>query len=228
MKKNRVLITGLAVLTATLMLSPAAFASRQPAVPKTTTAATTTPAAVTDTVTDREMPVKENVSGSLPYLNSYEDKDIQDKVNQSITDLNNNTITAAERGSEVSFSYKVTGDTKYLSLVMNVEVNPGNTSSNDVHTIVLSKQEPKICTLKDLMSTGDVDAYKTATDIVRKQIAQDTDKYLAGEADKAVVDKDSAFYVDDKSQIVVVFDKYSIAPGATGVPSFVLGTLGTI
>ena len=42
----------------------------------------------------------------------------------------NNTITAAERGSEVSFYYKVTGDTKYLSLVMNVEVNPGNTSSN--------------------------------------------------------------------------------------------------
>ena len=217
MKKHRIWTTALVALVVVLMLTTAAFA-RNTSPPKTTPAASESLV----TIIAKEMPTKDNVFGSLPYLKTYIDKDIGDKVNKSITKLYEDTV-AANKDSKVTFSYTISGDEQYLSLIMNVEVNSGNTSSKDVHTIVLSKQEAKICTLQDIMSAEN--AYKTATETVRKQIAQHPEKYLQGVAGKAVVDKNTAFYVDEKSQIVVVFNKYSIAPGVTGAPSFTVETL---
>lgn len=211
--KKTALLAGIVSLIAALALSTTVFASEKGHY----------------TVTDKHLPGSSvSVSGALPTLtaDTPEYKTVADRVNTKMTALYNNTIMEARANANwlrpAAFSYTVTGDEDYLSLVVRAELNAGNTSSQKLSTIVLNRDQPAIRTLRDLL--GD-NAYAMATQSVQAQIAKDPAQYFPESSADAIVDSNTAFYINDKSEIVVVFDKYSIAAGYVGAPEFVVGTV---
>lgn len=81
---------------------------------------------------------------------------------------------------------------------------------------VWNKAEAERVKLEELFGTD----YKAALDKqIRKQIAKQPDDYFADEFKGIDAGQEEDFYVKD-GKAVIVFPKYSIAPGAAGTPEF--------
>jgi hypothetical protein len=95
-------------------------------------------------------------------------------------------------------------------------VDAGNTSSDKVSSIVYD--ENKIYTLTDLLGEN---ANRIADETIKTIISQGpAGQYFSGEEGFQGINKNTAFYVDTDGKVVIVFDKYSIAPGSSGTPEF--------
>ncbi|MCL2351314.1 MAG: stalk domain-containing protein, partial [Firmicutes bacterium] len=132
----------------------------------------------------------------------------------------------AKKNAGVYFTYDVITTTEYTSVVIHTSVNPGNTSSDRVTTFVLNTtasdggEKYRIYTLEDLLGPN---AYKLANSAISKGIAAaDPGSYFTGGDGFDGLYSDPSFYVDQDGNAVIIFDKYSIAPGVMGTPAFAI------
>ena len=81
----------------------------------------------------------------------------------------------------------------------------------------------KDITLADVLGEDWVNICNAA---VQTYIDQDTTGlfFSADEGGFTTVDEATSFYLNEDGQVVVVFDKYAIAPGYMGMPEFVIET----
>lgn len=95
------------------------------------------------------------------------------------------------------------------------EGSEGGTSMPRIDTYnVRNVAEAQLVTLSDLLGAN----YKEKLDAdILAEIKKDTDKYFLEEYKGTSVEQ--SFYID-KGELVVVFPKYSIAPGYVGSPEF--------
>ncbi len=102
-----------------------------------------------------------------------------------------------------------------VSLVVTTYAATGGTGNPRVDTYnFYNKPDTKRLELQDVLGNG----YKETVNVaIREQIAKEPAKYFVN-AFEGISDH-QAFYVNE-GDVVIVFPKYSIAPGATGVPEF--------
>ncbi|WP_187296350.1 stalk domain-containing protein [Tepidibacter mesophilus] len=107
-----------------------------------------------------------------------------------------------------------------VSLEVIKEFNNGGTGNPDIDFYNISNKDKAVeLTLKDLIGEKDKEIINNQ---IKKQIEQNKDKYFNGEDGiegfKSISDNQKFYY--ENGNIVIVFDKYEIAPGATGIPEF--------
>ncbi|MCM3039115.1 DUF3298 domain-containing protein [Paenibacillus motobuensis] len=127
------------------------------------------------------------------------------------------------RPYELYIDYEVKSDgsaanpQQLLSFVVTQEGFSGGTSMPIKYFYnVWNKSEAERVTLEELFGTD----YKAALDKqIREQIAKQPDDYFADEFKGIDAGQEEDFYVKD-GKAVIVFPKYSIAPGAAGTPEF--------
>lgn len=168
-----------------------------------------------------------NVTGYLPFFRDMNDREFASKINTSINDFYMKTMDEVSRNSEYAakkpetrFNYELTGDSKYLSVIMQATINPGNTHAEHIKTLVLDRNQPKLYSLVDILGNG---AYAMVDDSINKVIDANPGNYFKGMDGFKGTDSKTSFYINDKSELVVLYDKYEIAPGVAGVPVFVVG-----
>ncbi len=163
------------------------------------------------------------VDGSLPQFTDTSDADLAERVNDLVARFYDEIMISAQPLSDVPpnpdimFSYDVFETEKYLSVVLHGSVNPGNTASDVVRTIVLDQKTDKLYTLPDILGKG---AYAAAQEFVAQAIRAHPDQYLQ-DVKIPRVDVNTSFYINGAGDLVFIFDKYAIAPGASGTPEIV-------
>lgn len=184
-----------------------------PTVDEPATTAEPTAAKITYVIEDLELKsTTTTIKGKLPVFKEVSDKAFSDKINGIVDTFFNATLKKAEAAKkEVTFSYDVKGDEKYLSVVLRGVVADDKVLNEDVTTLVMDKTEYKLYTLTDILGPS---AYKVVDAYINAQIDSKKADYLTGEAGFKGVTATTDFYMDKDSLLTILFDKDEIAPTA--------------
>ncbi len=161
------------------------------------------------------------ITGELPQFTDMKDEALQTKLNKIITNLFDKKVADAKKinSPALNFQYEVKESEKYLSLLIYTYLSSGNTGSDDVTTIVLDKNQYKQYeTLVDLLGPN---GYKIANIKISQQMkAAPEYQYFTGDEGFKGTNSATKFYMDEHGKIIVIFNKYEIAPGVSGMPKF--------
>lgn len=121
-------------------------------------------------------------------------------------------------------------DENLLSLYFYTTISAGG-SGEYSRCFTLDKRTGQVLRLSDLFSEGSDYVEAISNDILRQM----TEQVQAGEGDYFIpggiwseeecfktIDADQNFYLDGDNQLVILFDEYEVAPGAMGMPQFVI------
>lgn len=190
----------------------------------------------------------------LPKMENSSRDDLKNRINNEIRVKINTVVTEAEkRAEEYRQAFLATGGSEDewhpLEIYVDYEVK---CNTNNILSFVITKSESyasvytekyyynidmetgKELELSDLLGP---DYINTTNEIIRQQIEErissDENAMFFGycEDDDFIdmkfktISDDTKFYVNDKEQAVIVFDKYEIAPGYMGFVEFVIASL---
>lgn len=177
-------------------------------------------------------------------INGLKDKELEKTLNtkfinegQAIYDEFNKEIDSMKAdGIEghigVGSDFEIKTDTDdVLSIILTKYTTMGS-SSTSFNTYVVDKTNQKIVTLKNLFK--DDNYIKTISDNIKEQMraitkADDSKGFYIDSNDMPEtnfekIKADQNFYINNMGQLVILFDKYEVAPGYMGAPEFVIPT----
>lgn len=172
------------------------------------------------------------------------DKKLEDKLNAEFKENANTLIAAYEKdvkelkeefGDDVPIHMGVESDYTVRTdndsvLALDVYIFNVAGSSSTRHTFYnINKKTSKLIELKDLFKKG-ADYVTPISEYVKKQMEYENktnDGLFWVEDDEFTegfkkIKADQNFYINDKGEIVICFDKYEVAAGAQGCPEFVI------
>lgn len=83
--------------------------------------------------------------------------------------------------------------------------------------------DKKILSLGDIFGNNYIEIInKEISTQIKKRLKEDSSAYFIDDLGFKSIKKNQKFYINNNGQVVIVFDKYSIAPGASGEPEFVI------
>ena len=175
---------------------------------------------------------------TIPKISGLRDEQWQEQLNSAIKnlalkDINNLEHDAQEFAAEAEkngwkfrpyplvINYELKSNDRILSFVVNTYYSYGNSGYVRVDSYNIDTVHNKLLKLKDLFKP-DAD-YKTAINSeIKKQIELQKKQgvyYFEGEEGFKTISDYQSFYLDG-TNLVMVFPKYSIAPGYIGTPEF--------
>ncbi|AFS79759.1 copper amine oxidase domain-containing protein [Gottschalkia acidurici 9a] len=160
------------------------------------------------------------ITGKIPQFENMRDKELEKKLNKIVGDLYEKKVAEAKelKSPGINFEYEIKESEKYISVLVYTYISSGNTGSDEVNTIVIDKDKHnQIETLVDLMGSN---AYKIANNIISETIKVASSGTYFTEDGFDGTNSATKFYVDDNGKAVIIFDKYEIAPGSSGMPKF--------
>ena len=87
-------------------------------------------------------------------------------------------------------------------------------------------------TLMDLIEQNEISIDLINTEIKNqieiKEAADENNLYFHDEDEFTTISEDQSFYINDQSQLVIVFDRYEIAPGYMGEQEFIIPVVVTL
>ena len=183
----------------------------------------------------------DSLSVKVPEVKNTGNPEMEERVNQQIEERINKTTEQLYKDSaqvremmkkekvesltaktEVTIDYKITcnqNDLLSFQIMTNYQLN---TSMQEYQTFNLDLASGKDITLQDLFGA---DYEKIINASVRKQIKQRTEQdetasYFDGAMGFQGIRKNQPYYIDSKGNVVIIFEKYSIAPGYMGTQEF--------
>ena len=189
---------------------------------------------------------KDNVSYSVrqPAVADDQGQVQDDVVNQQIQQaIDTYLADAQQRIEEYKEAYLATGGTEEEFLSRNIQVQVDYqvfSQTEDTLSFALYMDENWVnsygivkyynldlqtgqpLTLQDLLGDNWQSMVNEEIAAQIQQQGQEGVPYLIDESTFSGVTDQTKFYINDQHQIVIVFDKYEIAPGSSGRPEFVL------
>lgn len=189
---------------------------------------------------------KDNVSYSVrqPAVADDQGQVQDDVVNQQIQQaIDSYLADAQQRIEEYKEAYLATGGTEEEFLSRNIQVQVDYqvfSQTEDTLSFALYMDENWVnsygivkyynldlqtgqpLTLQDLLGDNWQSMVNEEIAAQIQQQEQEGVPYLIDESTFSGVTDQTKFYINDQHQIVIVFDKYEIAPGSSGRPKFVL------
>ena len=170
--------------------------------------------------------IEGNESEAVDYINKDVDeltKILADQFNKELEEIGNKGYSGIYVDYEV-----VTNTDKWFTLKICVHEAAG--SSNTYYKYYhIDKTDGKIVVLEDLF---EADNFATVLEDeikrqMRKMMAEDSEKiYWVDNAeigqDFVTLDNEHNFYWNESNDLVIVFDKYEVAPGYMGTPEFTI------
>lgn len=175
----------------------------------------------------------ELVDGNITYpqIQGLTDKDYEEKLNSLIELEVNKELQSIEKEAEelakrpfvlnIDYSVKCDND-DLLSIVLNKFTLTGASGFTRISDYNIDKKANRTLELKDLFEEG-VDFKSIINEEIKAQIDEKLKEsptaFFTGEDGFKTVYDTQPFYIEG-SDLVVVFPKYEIAPGASGLPQF--------
>lgn len=174
---------------------------------------------------------------NVPKLEG-ENKDVIDFINKDVNELTTILVNQFYKDLEISgnnghgsihVDYEVTTNTnRWFTLKLSV-LETAASSNNYFKFYHIDKKTGKIVKLNDLFNTETFSDILTAEIKKQMQNQMDADKNIKywinnsqiGE-EFTSISQDHNFYWNEHNQLVLIFDKYKVAPGFMGTPEFVI------
>lgn len=130
-------------------------------------------------------------------------------------------------------TWKTLRDDEALLVIKGVNTINAGGSGEFSRCFILDKKSGNMLELKDLFQEGsdyvDVISAEVLKQMTRRQQSGEGRYYIPGsifgEEDWfRKIAEDQNFYINDQNRLVIVFDKYEVAPGSMGMPEFVIDT----
>lgn len=146
--------------------------------------------------------------------------------------IDDKSLTLEDGHESVDTTYKVvTNNRKVLSIRIDTVIAMGGSDSFS-KCYNLDKRTGKVLELANLFQEGS-DYRKIISENIIKQMDEKVKKndqysyFIAGRPDDmgdgfSTIKKDQNFFVKDNGELVIVFDKYEVAPGFMGVQEFTI------
>lgn len=180
---------------------------------------------------------KHEIDIEVPELEG-EDNEAIDFINKDVSELTTALVNQFYKDFELSnnngygsihVDYEVITNTdRWFTLKLSVSETAA--SSNSYYKFYhIDRKQGKIVELKDLFNTDKFS--ETLVAEIKKQMREQMDedeniKYLIDDGEVGekftIVSEDHNFYWNDNGDLVIVFNKYEIAPGSMGTPEFVI------
>lgn len=167
-----------------------------------------------------------------------EDSNAADYINKNVSELTTALVNQFYKDLEVTdnngygsihVDYEVITNTdRWFTLKLSVSETAAS-SDNYFEFYHIDKEQGKIIELGDMFNTDNFSDILVAE--IKKQMQQQMDedetiKYWINDGEIgeefATVGVDHNFYWNDAGNLVIVFDKYEVAPGLMGTPEFVI------
>jgi len=184
-----------------------------------------------------------NADVNIPAVEGFESKTLEEQINQEIQEKMNmhledgqlkakeNKEAFLETGGEeenfrpmiieIDYSIKSYNDNRISFAVHYFEAMASSFTKTYYYTIDL--KEDRLLTLEDLLGSNYEDKInEQISDKIEKELEESPAKYFQDEMGFKGISEDQSFYINDDNQIVVVFNKYEIAPGSSGEPEFII------
>ena len=185
---------------------------------------------------------------TIPEIANTGSDDLENRINQEIRQRINQVVEEAEsRAREYRDAFLATGGKEEDACTMEIQVNYEIKCQNEHYLSFLVWKSESLASvyyeqylynidletgqelsLRDLLGP---DYIQIASRQIRAQIEDRVAKgdsfFGYGESESDIpafqeISSDQSFYLNQDGQVVVVFDKYDIAPGYMGMPEFVL------
>lgn len=182
-----------------------------------------------------------------PQIEGLVDQKLQDKLNQELKDKANDLIAQFETDAKelqeafpgedvhmgVEFNYDIKADNDDL-LVLDTYIYNVVGSSSTVHKYYnIDKKSGTLLTLPELMADHP-NYVSELSEYIRGEMKRQNesgenafftdniDNPAEGELEFKEIAPDQLFYINSDNQLVICFDKYTVAPGSSGTPEFVI------
>lgn len=152
------------------------------------------------------------ITGKKPVLQNYTNAKVQKQVNQAIDDIFAMRLKNIEdNGNGAKFSYEIIENTTsgIISLLIYTE-EESDSMNQYVDTINFNADSIIKITDKNAL---DANGVKLANDYIVGIIKENPEKYSSNFKG---IDENQDFYIDGK-KLILLFDKYEIAPGTEGI-----------
>lgn len=187
------------------------------------------------------------VDVKIPALKETGNSELEERINKEIKEKINETVSQSEKNAEQYYrAFLETGgdESDFLPVIINVDYEI-KSSNEDFVSFVITKLENhtsvgtekyfyninlktgEIITLQDLYGSQ----YK---ELINPQITQQIKEREESNENQMffhdyglefkTISDEQKFYINESNQVVIVFDKYEIAPGAMGFPEFILSS----
>ena len=171
------------------------------------------------------------LNAEIPKIESETAVADVDLINKDIEELTTTVIQKFYEEIELSkdgygsiyLDYEVlTNDASWFTLKLNVNEVTGSSDSY-ARFYHIDRVNGKYVQLKDILSEDgikEVEAYLLST--MKEQMRQDENIAYFIEDDIQILTGDSNFYLNENKDLVIVYNKYDVAPGYMGCPEFVI------
>lgn len=175
-----------------------------------------------DDNTDVNIPQVKKHSQSVTYIN----KSVKEWTTQALSEFKKAVGNA--KNASLKIDYKVVTNNKYWFTLKVESLTTAADSDRKVYYYNIDKATGKTVTIKDLFKQG-YDYKKVINSSVLKVINSDTKGQYFKEGDDLVtpfktIDQNTQFYINNKHQLVMVFQQGDIGPMSSGTPEFTIST----
>lgn len=185
--------------------------------------------------------VNENIS--IPSVEGIEDTTLEEKINTEIKKIVEERIKEAEeRAAEYKEAYLETGGTEedYRPIEITVDYELKCSNEDTLSFIVfqyeslasayaetyyynIDLKNNKTIELEDVLGNNYVNIINDSVTIQIEELKENPQmSFFEGDSGFNGIAVDQNFYINEDSKVVVVFDKYEIAPGYMGEVEFVI------
>lgn len=164
--------------------------------------------------------VEQAIEGKIPEFTKLKDKALEKNLNRIVEELYEGKVAEAKKmeSKGLNFKYEIKETDKYISVIIYTEILEGNTNSEDVTTIVVDKAKGKeVKTLVDLLGPN---GYKLANASINNDMKKAGEATYFEEDGFKGTNSSTKFYLASDDIVSIIFNKYEIAPGSTGIPKF--------
>lgn len=191
----------------------------------------------------------ELINVEQPAIQNTENKEMEEKVNKIIQEKVNILLEESKRhAKEIKDTIDAVGDPEAIFQPMEIRINyEVKYNKGDYLSFILIRSEAsssfyeehfayninlktgKDITLQDLLGKNSTEIANTQIKRqIEKRLQEDETSYFIEEDDELMehggsfktIDEHTQFYINEKGNPVIFFDKYEIAPGYTGIPEF--------
>ncbi len=165
------------------------------------------------------------------------DKEVEAKINKELEDISNALIEQFKIDSEklkefdetahmgIESDYIIRTNTDDILAVDVYVVNTVGSSSTSHKFYNVDKKTGEVITLESRFKNNEdylMDISKYIEAEMNRQTAEDENKVYFADADSIynILLKKQEFYINENNNVVIVFDKYEVAPGSMGSPEF--------
>lgn len=180
---------------------------------------------------------------NIPAVKGFESKTLANQINEEINErMSSHLEEGKKRAREYKKAFVETGgkEEDFRPVIIEIDYDLKSYNENilsfsvhyfesmassyaQIYYYTIDLEAGKLLTFEDILGKDyEEEINRQVSRKINKALEESPSSYFEGDMGFSGIKKDQSFYINNDNQLVVVFDKYEIAPGSSGQPEFII------